>query len=184
MKSKSILIFIIFFCLLICSSSFGLCGESTLLNLFYKNGYRTHLGSVDGRLAGEEIYVQRFSGLTSTSLQPVGDSLGHLNDTDGNPTGLFLLPLLIPNVPLDTPGFVQVAAWDSTIWGRDFSQVPESQLGYSEVVPFPPDRGGPGPPPLVLLTKSIIVPSIPEPSTWTLLAMGGLLMTTVNLRKR
>ena len=98
--------------------------------------------------------------------------------------GLFYLDYGIPFIPLRTPGFAQVVAWDASVWGADYSKVPESQIGYSEVTPFEPDFGAPEPGPGIHLTKSIIVPAIPEPQTWALLAIGGLLMGTVYLRKR
>jgi len=188
MKSNSNRYFTIGVCLWVCFSTARVLGEYTSVSIHYdRNGdARTRLGSIDGPLAGEEIWAQAFAGFTPTSLQPVDNSVPHLPDLGIKQLeGYFNLGItIIPDIPLDTPGFVQVAAWDSSVWGRDFRQVPETQFGYSEVAPFRAYRGAPNPPSLVLLTKSIIVPTIPEPETWALLAMGGLLMGTVYLRKR
>ena len=182
--------FSILVCLWVCLSTARALAvdfaENTRLSIWYDiNGNaRTRLGSIDGPLAGKEILAYAFAGLTPSSLQPFGNSSQHFVDINGNPLGLFYLDYGIPFIPLRTPGFAQVVAWDASVWGADYSKVPESQIGYSEVTPFEPDFGAPGPGPGIHLTKSIIVPTIPEPGTWALLAMGGLLMTTVYLKKR
>ena len=174
--------------MLIASIHAGNLDKPTSISIRYdydNEDARTRLSSMDGPLAGMDIFVYAFAGFTPLSLQPVPPNVGqHFQDLEGNPTGFFVLYPLIPFIPQGTPGFAQVVAWDGSIWGSDITKVPESQLGYSEVVPFPPDRGRPGPPPALLLTKPIIVPAIPEPQTWVLLAIGGLLMGTVYLRKR
>ncbi len=128
----------------------------------------THLGSIDGPLAGPGIWGQFLAGTTVDSLMPIGVPLEHTAGLIGIPgTGI------VPGLPCGAIAQIQVVAWDSTVWGTSLDGVPASQLGRTDIVPVylscpPLPRGGP------VFTQPAIVPPVPEPSFWTLIVLGGL----------
>jgi hypothetical protein len=131
----------------------------------------TRVGTLNGSLAGSNILAQMFAGLEPDSLTPVGPTAEH-NE------GLVLAgKVAVPGAPADTSAYVQMVAWDSTLWGTSLVGVPTDQLGRTDVVAvflttgmFPDVTIAPR------FTQPAIVPPIPEPSVWALgvLALGAL----------
>ena len=94
----------------------------------------THLGSIDGPLAGPGIWAQMLAGLVPDSLTPVGWAAEH------QPGGLVnsgAAEIFVPFSRHD-PGygqgdvFVQMVAWDGTVWGTSLADVPLNQLGHTD----------------------------------------------------
>ncbi len=133
------------------------------------DGALTHLGSINGPLAGPNIWGQALAGLTQDSLQPVGFSVAHFMG--------YVVPEEVA-VPFGIPSgagstvFVQMAAWDGQVWGADFSTVPGSQLGRTDIVLIYLDVP-PGPLDQPAWTQSAVVPPVPEPVVLALIALGG-----------
>jgi len=127
---------------------------------------QTHIGSLLGPLAGPNIAGQMMGGSSPGSLEPVGPLAYH---NDGN----FLSGnISVPSVPAYQFAYVQLLAWDTTIWGADLSVIPLNQLGRTDIVTvflttdalydirfFP------------RFTQSAVVP-IPEPSLGMLMLFG------------
>jgi hypothetical protein len=134
----------------------------------------THLGSIDGPLAGTGIWAQFFAGATADSLAPVGAPVQHLTYM-GLPTGRALGGVI--SVPWGVPGqtaYEEMLAWDGTRWGTAFSGVPKDQFGTTDFVPVEITGVGPGwSPELPPFTRSAIVP-VPEPSVLGIAVIGGL----------
>ena len=129
---------------------------------------RTRLGSLDGPFAGTNIVGQMLGGATPSSLQPVGPIDYHNN-------GVFsVFPYIaVPDVPPYAYAYVQMLAWDSTYWGSSLADVPNDQLGRTDVVivqlrtgEFPDTAFVPR------FTLPAIVPPIPEPSSLALTIIG------------
>jgi len=149
----------------------GLFNYSTL-------GYApTHIGSIDGPLAGTSIWAQMLAGPTPAALAPVGPSVHHI-DTFGVPAGFVNAGVYpVPGIPDGQTAFFEMLVWDGTRWGTALSGVPGDQLGMTDVVPlvlaglfgFPA-----GSPPFM---RSAIVP-VPEPTTLAigLVAAAGILL--------
>ena len=86
----------------------------------------------------------------------------------------------VPTVPAYQYAYVQQVAWDSTLWGTDWSHVPSDQFGRTDIASvflttgfFPDIALAPR------FRQPAIVP-VPEPSVWALAGVGVLL---VALRK-
>ena len=138
---------------------------------------RTRVGSLDGSLAGTNIFGQFLAGPTADSLTPVGITRSHF-------AGGVFAPgnITVPNVPAFSYAFVQLVAWDSLLWGTAFVSVPGNQFGRTDIVS-------------VYLTREFdvlhlpvfmqpaIVP-IPEPTTWALLALGGTALWCAHRRRK
>ncbi len=130
----------------------------------------THIGSIDGPLADADIWGQALAGLTPDSLTPVGIPRQHYRGyVVGGDT---FVPFSIPGFPPKV--FVQMAAWDGEVWGGDFTKVPSTQIGYTDIVLVQLDVP-PGPLLQPNWTQSAIVPLVPEPSTWLLAVLGTVL---------
>ncbi len=125
----------------------------------------THLYTIDGPLAGPEIYAQMLVGRTESSLEPIWHSVAHI--------GQGIAVNQVVDVPGSYPGelvYIQMVVWDSRLWGTALADVPENQLGMTDVVPhylsggtlpaFAPD-----------FTRSAVVP-VPEPSFPVLILLG------------
>jgi len=133
----------------------------------------TRVGAIDGPLAGTNILGQMFEGPSAESLTPIGMPAYHRNGQ----WGLGNIP--VPNVPPYNFAYVQLVAWDSTLWGTMLAGVPADQLGRTDVVTvllttgvFPDGTLSPH------FTQPAIVP-IPEPSVWVLgLLTGGLALVS------
>ena len=140
----------------------------------------TRLGAIDGPLAGPGIWAQPLAGLTADSLTPLYVPYMPVEHFGGG-----FIPGRTVSVPwafFDTTIFVQLAAWDGTIWGTNLANVPLNQLGYTDIVPVflvTPGR----PPNFPEFTRSAIVPAIPEPSVLTVLIFGGTFLL-LNRRSR
>ncbi len=155
MKISNLLAFLLIFCTLKAQS------QGTFL---FSNSLRpTHVGSIDGPLAGPEFWGQMLAGPTSTSLAPLDPALPH--HWDGTIGGV--VTVTVPNVGCLETAYIQMVAWNATVWGTDLANVPLTQLGQTDIVPFvlagactPLPSGGPR------FTQSAIVPAIPEPTTW------------------
>ena len=149
----------------ICASA-SVCAQGVFLGS--NIGARTRLGSLDGPLAGTNIFGQMLGGPNPSSLQPVGPSFYHHSN------GVFSVSrITVPDVPADDYAYVQLLAWDSTFWGTTLANVPADQLGRTDVVTvqlttgvFPDVTFAPG------FTQPAIVPLIPEPSALALAIIG------------
>ena len=147
---------------------------------FSNIGYaRTHVGSIDGPLAGANIWAQMLAGSAPDALAPVAVPAQHLVFPSG-PTGWVNAgAFTVPGIPGDHTAYMEMVVWDGTRWGTTFSAVPRDQLGMTDVVPLVLYGtfgccGPPAPP----FMQSAIVP-VPEPTT---LAIGILAAAGTVLR--
>jgi hypothetical protein len=152
------------------------CGHAQGFFNFNNDYARTHIGSIDGPLAGPGIWAQMLAGPSADAVAPVGKPAEHL-DIGGTPSGLvFGGAVQVPGVPSGPPAvaYVEMLAWDGARWGTILSGVPKDQLGMTDVVPVVLAGVGPGEPPQdPRFTRSAIVP-IPEPSVLGIAIIGGL----------
>src|SRR6266404_1254034 len=144
---------------------------------FSNRGAPTHIGSLEGPLAGTNILAQMLAGPTADSLTSVGVPFGHLGPPNAlTNTGLvFGGTVTVPTVPPCGDAFVKMVVWDGMVWGNKLANVPPDQLGMTDVIrlrnlagAFPCDA-----PPLPFFTQSAIVP-IPEPSVLVLAFLTGV----------
>jgi len=115
-------------------------------------------------------------GLTVDSLTPLGVPVEHT-------TGGRLSHIEHFNVPGTFPGesvFVQMAAWDGTLWGTNIVSVPPNQFGYTDIVSVFLSSDV-SPVILPVFTLSAIVPQVPEPFSLTLV---GLSMSALRIFRR
>ena len=133
----------------------------------------TRLGAVDGPLAGPGIWAMPLAGLTADSLAPLyvyGAPVEHFGSGYIEPR-----VLRVPWAFSGTTIFVQLAAWEGTIRGTNFANVPVNQVGYTDIVPVflvPIDLPHFNP----QFTQPAIVPVVPEPSVLTMIIFGGTLL--------
>ncbi len=157
---------ILFVCLVL-SAAFTLRGQGSF---FFANTHApTHLYTIDGPLAGPEIYAQMLVGRTESSLEPVGPSIPHIRDgiaADGE--------IEVPGIGPAELAYIQMVAWDSRLWGTSLAAVPADQLGRTDIVPHTLS-GGTLPTFAPYFTQSAVVP-VPEPSVLLLclIGFGGL----------
>lgn len=146
--------------------------------LFSNAGAPTRVGSINGPLAGPDFWAQMFVGLTPESLQPIGTP-----DNHGASGFVFHGDIVVPNIEGGMTAFVQMWAWNGTLWGTSVDEVPLAHFGKTDIVPvtlsfpsqatFPPQ-----------FTQGAIVP-IPEPSAWALAVLGaGLLWCATRAPRR
>ena len=122
----------------------------------------TYIWSIDGPLAGPEIYAQLLAGPQTDSLAPVGFSFPH---GTGALRGYVNGPsVVVPGIDCSETAYVKMIVWDSTLWGTSLVNVPAAQLGMTDTirVAILCDSSGPISTPL-FFTQSAIVP-VPEPS--------------------
>ena len=130
----------------------------------------TRLGAVDGPLAGPGIWAQPLAGSTADSLSPL-----YVSNMPVEHFGFGYVNARMVTVPWAGPYttiFVQLVAWDGTVWGTNLASVPLSQLGFTDKVSVylvPPDL----PQEYPMFTQPAIVPTIPEPTVLTMLIFGG-----------
>lgn len=142
----------------------------------------TRLHSIDGPLAGPGIWGQMLAGATPVDLFPLEMSTEHVRD---GLVSFVLGEVAVPGLECRQTAYIQFVAWDGECWGTDLSQVPESQLGYTDTVPvilagcFLDVATAPR------FTQPAVVPPIPEPSTMALLllAAGMAFLSTRRLRE-
>jgi hypothetical protein len=133
----------------------------------------THIGSIDGPLAGSAIWAQFFAGTGADALGPVGAPVPHL-DNGGAGTGFVFGGLItLPGVQEGQTAYVEMLAWDGMRWGALLSGVPRDQLGTTDTVPVVLGGLFGPPPPIPHFTQSAIVP-VPEPSVLAMAITGGL----------
>ena len=145
----------------------------------YNTGAQTRLGSVDGPLAGPGIWGQALVGINESSLSPLGPALEH--DSLG---AVGPITLSVPGVFAGEDVFVQMAAWDGTVWGTSFGQVPGNQIGYTDVLSIGLVSGQGLPAEVTRFTKPAVVPPVPEPGVLAMIVLGGMAMLCVVARRR
>jgi len=145
---------------------------------------RTHIGSIDGPLAGANIWAQMLAGPSPDALSPVAVPAKHLVLASG-PTGWISAGVYaVPGIPDGQTAFFEMLVWDGARWGTSLSGVPKDQFGMTDIVPLvlADDFGPPAyPPPF---RRSAIVP-VPEPTTSAIVvlaAAGTLLCWAVRRR--
>jgi len=108
-----------------------------------------------------------------------GDRAGYFSGGDA----------IILGTPAGGEAWLRVRAWDTRVGATYEEAVARGLGGYGESPLFFADGGNPASPnpeapkPLYGLQSFRLLPVIPEPSTWLLLAVGGVLMRWV-VRKR
>ena len=141
------------------------CAQGQGILFFSNPGAPTHIGSVDGPLAGPGIWAQLLAGLTTDSLTPVGAPAEHIRNG-----GVLGGQITVPGIDGGTTVHVQMLAWNGTQWGTSLNGVPPDQIGSTDIIPvrlsysFEPVPG-------LFFGQSAIVP-IPEPSVWSLAMLG------------
>src|SRR2546425_413332 len=74
----------------------------------------THIGSIDGPLAGTDIWAQMLAGSSQSNLAPVGRPEPHI-DIGGVPTGLvFGGSVAVPGLFPGQTAYVEMLAWNGT----------------------------------------------------------------------
>jgi hypothetical protein len=125
------------------------------------------------RLEGDVYHAQGYAGLTPTSLQPVAPITSFRT---GLAAGYVLQA--IAEVPVQTdpnqPVYVQLRAWDAAA-GLSYEATVASggKYGFSNIVPVQPGFGA-GTTPYLEGLQSFCL--IPEPPTWALGPIGGILL--------
>ena len=134
---------------------------------------RTHVGSLDGPLAGSGIWAQMLAGSGLDSLVTVGLPAEHF-DIAGVPTGIVFGGFVtVPGIDPGETAYVKMLAWDGNRWGTVFSMVPADQFGMTDIVPVVLEDPNFGTlPPTPHFTQPAIVP-IPEPGILALCLSGG-----------
>jgi len=133
----------------------------------------TRLGSIDGPLAGPGIWAQPLGGFTPDSLTPLyvfNMPVEHI--TNG------LIPgreVHVPGAPIGTTYYVQLVAWNGTIWGTNLANVPLNQQGFSDTVTLTLESPT-GVTFSTDFTRPAVVPAIPEPSALALVVFGGAIL--------
>lgn len=155
--------------LLVCLSLVPFCAQCQGLFLFLNLNARTQIGSLSGPLAGPGNWAQMVAGSQSNVLTAVGVPVEHVGA--GIVSGG---EVAVPGIPGEEYAFLQLVAWDGTIWGTSLSGVPAEQLGRTDI-----DRHQLSfffqPMAAPHFTQPAVVPPIPEPSVWALGLLGSLL---------
>lgn len=128
----------------------------------------TRLSAIDGPYAGPGIWGQALGGFTTDSLTPVGPTVEHVTG------GLlsFYPTIILPWADVAQTIFVQMVAWDGTVWGTNLANVPPTQLGRTDIVPV--FLVSPTSPQFFpQFTQPAVVPVVPEPSTVALFGLSG-----------
>jgi hypothetical protein len=145
--------------------------------LFLNSTAPTRIGTVDGPFAGAGFWAQMLGGASLDLLQPLGSPFEH------GPNGyVFGGEITIPNAPCNSLGYVQLLAWDGSLWGTSLAAVPPDQLGRTDIVGvrltcFPLPVGAPN------FMQPAVVP-VPEPSVMALCLLGGAVLLFNRRRRR
>jgi len=128
------------------------------------------------------------AGPTPDSLAPVGVPVAHLGvPVAPSNTGLaFGGNVAVPGALPCQDAFVKMVAWDSLIWGDRLANVPQNQLGMTDIVKVSKLGGGPIPCELSAqphFTQSAIVP-VPEPAVVVFALVGGATLLLFGHGKR
>ena len=135
---------------------------------FQHGGGPTRVGSADGPLAEGNIVSQILAGVDELSLTPV-------DIPKPNHLGIITVRNIVevPFLQTQETAYVRYAAWDASIWGMNYREVPPYAVGISSlstVFLYQKDRDAYLTP---IFQGAVIVPlSVPEPSTYWLLAFG------------
>src|SRR3990172_6809452 len=115
-------------CLLFLVQFVGGYAQGTFL--FLNNAVPTRIGALEGPLAGPTIWAHMFVGTSAEELNPVDISLPH-----GTRGIVGARTITVPSIPPLSTAYIQMVAWDSRYWGTDLANVPENQLGRTDIVP-------------------------------------------------
>ncbi len=190
-------------CLLTCLLSLGALAQSTfqLLNLHPAYGIDAPVFDAQGiRLSGTNYAVELWGGISSESLSPAlilvsGQHIGPRNILPfgtGTAAGYFGSSEAMAVLSAAPGGYawLQVRAWDARL-GPTYEDVQSlGQGGYGESQTFYAMGGDPIgypptlPRPLIGLQSFSLRKVVPEPSTWTLLALGGAAFCWLSRRRR
>ena len=134
----------------------------------------TRVGSIDGPLAGTNIWAQMLEGQTMGSLSPVGMAVAHA--LGGSQFAGLVLggDVIVPGTFPCQIVYVEMVAWDGRLWGTSLAGVPIDQLGMTDTVPIRLGGGGiPCEPiPAPVFRQPAVVP-VPEPATQAIVVMVG-----------
>src|SRR5207245_633756 len=110
----------------------------------------------------------------NSGLMPLGQAAEH------HANGLVPRQLItVPFAPYYTYIQVQMAVWDGTLWGTNFSNVPTNQLGFTDIVPVEVVRGTDPLDFSPYFNDSAVVPPVPEPSTAGIVALGAVVFVII-----
>ena len=164
------------------TASFATAAFSQGEIFFWNATARTHMGTLEGPLAGPGIWAQLLVGTNVDLLNPVGMPLEHrLGGRVGGPSDPNSV-FAVPGIPCNSWAYVQMVAWDGTRWGTDLAAVPLDQLGRTDVIGhfltcYPATIYAPW------FMQSAVVP-VPEPSGVGLGLLGGALLLARRRAKR
>jgi hypothetical protein len=159
------------------------------------------LDSQGVRLEGPNYAAELWGSATPDSLTPVltfvsmqrvilrflsGGGAGYVIDPEGRPFGDQLTVLQVP--PYSGLAWLQVRSWDLRLGVTYEDAVARGLGGYGESPLFSAHGSDPRdllgtPAPLVGLQSFSLIPVVPEPTTWALLALGGIAVW-LGLRRR
>ena len=148
-------------------------------------------------LAGPNYRAELWGAATPTTLSPlVLIDLGNSREIVPFVTPGYFIPtsssdnLCVLSVPIAGWAWLQVRAWDVRL-GATFEDAAARGLGgYGESPLFyargtdPFDPNGQLPAPLIGLQSFSLLPEVPEPSVWALLAFGGVSLVWAGRRRR
>ena len=162
---------------LICVAN-GALSQGTFL--FCNRTAPTRVGSINGPLAGTNIWARMLAGQTPESLAPIGPTVFHT--PDGIVFGCLVDHVTVPGIEPGSDAFVQMLAWDGQLWGTVLEDVPLGQLGMTDIVSVPLNSP-PGTDAYPAFTQPAIVP-IPEPSVVMLGILAGSLAFVSRFARR
>ncbi len=143
--------------------------------LFSNRTAPTRLGSIDGPLAGPGIWAAMLVGQSPETLVQIGPELEHAANGLIRGAAVITVPGVFPGMS----AYIQMAAWDGTVWGTSYSAVPPNQVGRTDTVLHVLAGTSGGLPPIEPgFTRPAVVPPVPEPSAWLLAMLGGCWAST------
>ena len=185
----------VFYCHLVLVSIWaqGLFAQA---NFFLNNGRLVQAPVFDAQgvpLAGPAYLAELWGGASSNSLAPLRVSCGpNRLIIPFRSNGLFgngVSQLCVCDVPPHGWAWLEVRAWEADL-GATYEKVAALGVGgYGESALFYAQGGDPSdmlglPGDLIGLRSFSLLPVVPEPSTWALLAIGGLGLGWAVRRKR